>query len=369
MRKRRESMTADEMVVGLFAAPGQRGALGVGEVALEEDVEVAGIAELGGEPAQFAAHIFILSVADGGLEQGQGRAQAPHRHARLVQRLHLAPADHQRLVEAILADAGVDDDLERLGDGHRRIDRDVGGLDDLLVRAAGEARAALGLGQHAEADRHQVGDLLGGEEQAGRVAGDELELELGEALRAPAGFDLALVEIELDQAPADLDLPDRAVHFRTHRRDQLAELTGGGKIGQRRVGERAKIGRDRRDPRFIFGAARPGPADFARRLDRLDEAVADLAHAQGEAALREQAVGAVVIDRELAPDSRLADRGGARWIAAASASPGSISSLSSISWPAVSGFSDESIGISATFMQKTAYNFGRWRSNSSSVTH
>ena len=106
------------MIVGLVAPNNERLAIFVGQFTFQIDVKVARLAQLAAKPAQFFAQELIFDIGNGGLEEREGRPQAPHRDARLMQRVLLALGEDQRLVTSILFQASVQDRLEGLRDGH-----------------------------------------------------------------------------------------------------------------------------------------------------------------------------------------------------------------------------------------------------------
>ncbi len=157
--------------------------VGKAGLAGEEDVEVAGVTQLAGEPAEFVAQRLVILAAGGRPEQRKSRAQPAQRNPCLVQRIGVASTEQDDFVEPIVTQARMGDGAKRVAFARGRRQRDRLGPSDPSELGLRERIAALGLGEDAEAQRHRPADLLGEIEQNLGAALLELELELDD--RAP----------------------------------------------------------------------------------------------------------------------------------------------------------------------------------------
>src|SRR3546814_1618354 len=75
--------------------------------AFEQHVEIAGIGQFRGKPAQFIAQWRMSISADHRLEDREGGAQTPQRHPHLVQRARVPASEQQRLIQPKLPHAAL----------------------------------------------------------------------------------------------------------------------------------------------------------------------------------------------------------------------------------------------------------------------
>lgn len=171
--------------------------------------------------------------------------------------------------------------VHRLGLHHRRAAPVEQGVADRALRA------------HAEAQRHGLGEGLGQDEQVGRVAVLEFQLDFAERCMAPRSLDLALVQRDENPGRALLhrDLP-------AHHDGGEDPLQRGVGLAQdplrRRVGPGGRVGRFTGDLGFPLGPVEQADA-AAPGLHGLDVPAALGAHPEGQAGLAKRAVGGVVI--------------------------------------------------------------------------
>ena len=252
-------------------------------------------------PERLGDALNLLAQVRGGhilgeqrLEQREGRAQAPQSHAQLVQSLRVVVVEEHVLVQAQVPEAGLCNGLERLAGTARLREADRRRLARAPQGAVDQAEAARALGEGTQAQRNGLGERLREGEEILGLARLQFELQFPQG-RVPIGrLDPALVEGDLDAGGAV-----------TH--DAGAALNQGGEGGvQARVGHAREESRHRRLGKLceirLIAADRPLPfrpveqADpLGRRLDRLDEAIAVAADAQGQARLPQVSGGGVEI--------------------------------------------------------------------------
>ena len=158
-----------------------------------------------------------------------------------MQCARFALAEHKRLVEAILLDAGVHDYLERLCHGHVRIDVNRDRLCDLSKLAIGKKETPLCLRQYPEADGDPVGEIASCGDQSCRLPTPQLKFEFRELLGPLARGDRAVVEVDLHLALVTPDQPARAVHIAANDFLKPPSFASSEQLTDRVVGERFQI--------------------------------------------------------------------------------------------------------------------------------
>ena len=274
-------------------------------------------------------HVLVARVAER-IEHRHERGLPVRRHGR-GKRLHAvragaqAPQAHAQLVHVLGIAAAVRDlggvgqdlrDARRHHASQHRVAVHRAGLPGAPRRrpcldrtperlAAGQQRAAPGLGHRIEPQAVQRLPIVREAVEAGRIAALEFELELGDGSRAPRRGDLAFIQRPFDHGAARAQHSAQSRHFGAaaldQRRMRMApqqRAQPASSLGVAMAGEierrRAAIGVVCLDGHLVFEAARPCRL---AGLERLDPMAVLAAQAQREAVPRQQQVGRVEVDR------------------------------------------------------------------------
>ncbi len=248
-------------------------------------------------------------------EHRDRRAQPTQRDPHLMDALRVAPVQGGGLVGAPVLQAGAQDRADRPVDRGAGAEGERRGLVHGRRLAPGERVAARGLAPGLEPQRAQLVELQRQVvERRGRAV-EQLELDLGDRLRAAVGLDRAEVERGLDQARptvavGDLEPAAGASHPGGEQRTQAVDgsetVQGLGGAGR----QEPQVGLGRGQRRLPLAAT----GDHAARivgLQRLDVAAAILAHPERQASGPQTLVRGVVVDVLQASGAAPAGRPGA----------------------------------------------------------
>ena len=211
-----------------------------------------------------------------------------------MHRLGLACRQHQRFVEPELAQAGMRDCWKRRRDRRTAIERDRLGTRRRAGGLIEQSIAALGLGDHRDADRKAIRDAMRKvEQQPGRSA-PQLQLDLAQRRDAAAGADRAFVDRPFDLAAVAIDQPVGAVEIADDLRCQPIDPDRAQRRAERaaRRVEHRPVARHRARP---FGAGEQPGGLVLRGLDRLNPRLALLPDPQRAARVAHVAAGGVEI--------------------------------------------------------------------------
>ncbi len=292
-----------------------------------EHVPVARRAERAGQPLELGAQRLQRGGGEVVAAEGEAGAQAPRADAHLVHPLGVVVVEEARRVGRDLVEALDGEGRQRWRDRHPGVQRHVAGahrLPPAVGLAVRERMAALGLVRGADGQRQAFRERAGELEQPCRMAGLELDLDLGDGCAHDRGAALSRRPARgADFADVDAELGARAVGERELQRPPLEVGREAGAepaardrpleaLLPRRRREQARV-EPRAGKRPLVLAARVQRAAGAgqrRSLHRLPPVLAVAAHAQRDAGPRQAAVGRVVVraDEARLPRSAARDR-------------------------------------------------------------
>jgi hypothetical protein len=189
--------------------------------------------------------------------------------------------------------AGAHDDGDDVVDAVLRTDGRSFGFHHLRHGVECQRIALVGLAQRADPQRRDVEQLDADVVERARIAGLQLELDLGERLALLACLDRSLVEGDFDLRAAECQpLRTPADPGRKHRRKLVRGQREGGMDLRRQAREIRRRAVDRRLP-FL---PHEGRLVADRELQGLDVAGAVAPHAQRAALARQRPIRRVVVD-------------------------------------------------------------------------